>query len=95
MQVSYNSMLGTKMIVPKRDINVVQNLLLKAGFGYELALDKSFIGQKFYKEDKYVAFFIDNCGVIEIMRTSDLDDPDFVREYRMAIEQEIAYEVVF
>jgi hypothetical protein len=82
------------MWVPRKDAMAVQNALLKNDeLGYELALDKSKQKQKFPRNLRAVAFFIDNSGYIESMEIPNAEYYDCLDEYESYTEDEINYEV--
>lgn len=96
MQVEPKALYHTKMWVPRKDAMGVQNELLKCGeFGYELALEKSFIKQKFDRKCVYVAFFIDRAGYIETYEVQRDEIDESSAEFYTYKEDEINYEVVF
>jgi hypothetical protein len=96
MVIDETGFYNTKMLVPKRDLNTFQKRLLKIGlYGYDLALDKSFMPKKFDKEVIAVGFIVDFNGFIKTIEVKDRFCEEFENEYNSALGEEIDYEVIY
>jgi hypothetical protein len=93
MYIQESEIKNTKMIVYKRDINAVQKVLFKCGYGFPVGLDKSFSLRKL---NSTTAFYVNYAGEIETVSLDEYDDEvHFYDDFKVQPETEIHWTSLF
>ena len=93
MYIDKSEIKNTKIMVSKRDINAVQKVLFKCGYGYlqGLGLDSTL---RTYKTD--CAVYVNYAGEIEVVEKGEYDDEmHFYTDFKQQPEEEISWEALF